>query len=209
MVDFQERDTSRGIGDSGTGDEEDTEAAETEGETPGATIREDPSDHDHHTHDIETVRAAVVTISSSRTREDDDAGDAIIEILTDAGDEVATRDIIRDDYDNIQSAVDALVGRQDVDIVVTTGGTGPTPDDVTVEAIEPLFEKELPGFGELFRRLSFGDIGTKVIGSRATAGIADGVPVFCLPGSEAAATLGTEEIIVEQASHLAGLAGQK
>ncbi|MUV90529.1 molybdenum cofactor biosynthesis protein B, partial [Halapricum sp. CBA1109] len=140
--------------------------------------------------------------------EDDAAGDAIADALRANGDEVTTREIIRDGYDNVQSAVDALVGREDVDIVVTTGGTGVTPDDVTVDAVEPLFEKGLPGFGELFRRLSFEDIGTKVVGSRATAGIADGVPVFCLPGSEAAARLGTEEIITEQAGHLAGLAAR-
>ena len=79
-------------------------------------------------------------------------------------------------------------------------------DDVTVEAVEPLFEKTLPGFGELFRQLSYDEIGTKVVGTRATAGIADGVPVFCLPGSENAATLGVEEIVVKEAPHLAGLA---
>jgi len=89
---------------------------------------------------------------------------------------------------------------------VTTGGTGVTPDDVTVEAVEPLFEKRLPGFGELFRRLSYEEIGTQAIATRATAGIADGVPVFCLPGSESAVRLGTEEIIVEVVGHLAGLA---
>jgi len=214
MVDFQERDTSRGIDDSesdddaaadGTDDAANTEGAENVEETPGATIKSDDDGHDHHSHDIETVRAAVVTVSSTRTREDDAAGDAIADALRDDGDEVTTREIIRDGYDNVQSAVDALVGREDVDIVVTTGGTGVTPDDVTVDAVEPLFEKELPGFGELFRRLSFEDIGTKVVGSRATAGIAGGVPVFCLPGSEAAARLGTEEIITEQAGHLAGL----
>jgi molybdenum cofactor biosynthesis protein B len=218
MVDFQERDTSRGIDDSesdeddadtdGAEDAAGSEGAESAEETPGATIKPDDDDHDHHSHDVETVRAAVVTVSSTRTREDDAAGDAIADALRDNGDEVTTREIIRDGYDNVQSAVDALVGREDVDIVVTTGGTGVTPDDVTVDAVEPLFEKELPGFGELFRRLSFEDIGTKVVGSRATAGIADGVPVFCLPGSEAAARLGTEGIITEQAGHLAGLAAR-
>jgi len=98
------------------------------------------------------------------------------------------------------------VSRDDVDVVVTTGGTGVTPDDVTIEAVEPLFDKRLPGFGELFRTLSYDGIGTKVVGTRATAGIAEGVPVFCLPGSENAARLGTEEIVVAEASHLAGLA---
>ena len=93
-------------------------------------------------------------------------------------------------------------------IVTSSGGTGVTPDDVTVEAAGPLFDKELPGFGELFRRLSYDEIGTKVVGTRAVAGVADGVPVFCLPGSENAARLGTGEVVVEEAPHLAGLAAR-
>jgi molybdenum cofactor biosynthesis protein B len=95
---------------------------------------------------------------------------------------------------------------------VTTGGTGVTPDDATIEAVRPLFEKELPGFGELFRILSHDEVGTKVVGTRATAGIVatetGGVPVFCLPGSENAARLGVERIVSEEAGHLAGLASR-
>ena len=92
-------------------------------------------------------------------------------------------------------------------MIVTTGGTGVTPDDVTVEAVGPLFDKELRGFGELFRRYSEAEIGTRVVATRATAGIVDGVPVFCLPGSENAAKLGTGEIVVPEVAHLVGLAG--
>ena len=147
-----------------------------------------------------------MTISSSRTLDDDPAGDAIVGILEDDGNEIVTRDLIRDDLDGIQQTVDALVTRDDVDVVVTTGGTGASPDDVTPEAVRPLFEKPLPGFGELFRQLSYEEIGSRVVGTRAVAGIADGVPVFCLPGSENAAHLGTAEIIVAEAGHLAGLA---
>lgn len=167
---------------------------------------EDHGSHDHHAHDIQSVSAAVLTVSSSRTLADDPAGDAIVEGLNDAGHEVATRELVNDGYDNVQRSVDALVDRSDVDIVVTTGGTGVTPDDVTVEATRQLFDKPLPGFGELFRSLSFDEIGTRIVGTRAVAGVADGVPVFCLPGSENAARLGTEEIVVEEAGHLAGLA---
>jgi len=223
MVDFQERDTSRAKRSADETDDNDdaegegtapetSDSTESEsGSTPGATIKPDDEgdseeSHDHHHHDIETVRAAVVTVSSTRSLDEDSAGDAIQSAIEENGDELATRDLVRDDFDNIQAAIDALVGRDDVDVVITTGGTGVTPDDVTVEAVRPLFEKELPGFGELFRRLSYEDIGTKVVGSRATAGIADGVPVFCLPGSEDAARLGTEEILLEVAGHLAGLA---
>jgi molybdenum cofactor biosynthesis protein B len=166
----------------------------------------DSHDHDHHHHDVETLGAAVVTVSSSRSLDDDPAGDAIQSALESESHEVVTRDLIGDSFDGVQGTVDHLVGREDVDVVVTTGGTGVTPDDVTVEAVRPLFEKRLPGFGELFRRLSYDEIGTKVVGTRAVAGVADGVPVFCLPGSENAATLGAEEIIVHEAGHLAGLA---
>jgi molybdenum cofactor biosynthesis protein B len=81
-----------------------------------------------------------------------------------------------------------------------------TPDDVTVEAADPLFEKTLPGFGELFRRLSYDEIGTRVVGTRAVAGIVEGTPVFCLPGSENAARLGATAVIVPEAGHLSGLA---
>ncbi|WP_338729672.1 MogA/MoaB family molybdenum cofactor biosynthesis protein [Haladaptatus sp. DJG-WS-42] len=165
-------------------------------------------DHSHHDHDLKTVGVGIVTISTSRSLDDDPAGDAIAEAFEHAGHSVATRELIGDKFDGIQQTVDRLVGRDDVDIVVTTGGTGVTPDDVTIEAIAPLFEKELPGFGELFRQLSFGEIGTRVVGTRATGGIADGVPVFALPGSENAARLGAHEVIVPEVSHLAGLAAR-
>ncbi len=165
------------------------------------------SGHDHHHHDIDQLGFAVVTVSSSRRIDDDDtSGDAIIELLEDAGHTVAVRELVNDDYDGLQDTIDRLANRKDTDCIVTTGGTGVTPDDVTIEAIQPLFEKRLPGFGELFRSLSVDEIGTRVVGTRATAGIADGVPAFCLPGSENAVRLGTREIIVEEAPHLAGLA---
>jgi molybdenum cofactor biosynthesis protein B len=174
----------------------------------------DHEDHDHHHHDVEALGTAVVTVSSSRTLDDDPAGDAIAAAMADAG-EVVTRELVGDDHDTIQRTVDALANRDDVDVVVTTGGTGVTPDDVTVEAVRPLFEKELPGFGELFRILSHEEIGTKVVGTRATAGVVGAndegygsVPVFCLPGSENAARLGAERIISAEAAHLAGLAGR-
>jgi molybdenum cofactor biosynthesis protein B len=171
--------------------------------------------HDHgeneavhaHEHDFGPVGVAVVTISTSRTLEDDPAGDAIAAAV-EADDEVPTRELIPDEYDEIQGTVDALAGRDDVDCIVTTGGTGVTPDDVTIEAVRPLFGKELPGFGELFRARSREDIGTRVVATRATGGVADGVPIFCLPGSEDAARLGAD-IITEEAGHLVGLAGRE
>jgi molybdenum cofactor biosynthesis protein B len=166
----------------------------------------DDHDHDHHGHDVETLGAGIVTVSSSRTLDDDPAGDAIATAFEAEGHEVVTRELVPDDYDRVQATLRNVSRRGDVDVVVSTGGTGVTPDDVTVEAARPLFEKTLPGFGELFRRLSYDDIGTRVVGTRAVAGIADGTAVFCLPGSENAATLGATEIVVPEAGHLTGLA---
>ncbi|WP_058366635.1 MogA/MoaB family molybdenum cofactor biosynthesis protein [Haloparvum sedimenti] len=166
----------------------------------------DHTHDDHHAHDAETVGVAVVTVSSSRSLEEDPSGDYAVEAIENAGHEVVTRELIPDDFDRVQGTVNRLVGRADTDAVITTGGTGVTPDDVTPEAVRQLFEKELPGFGELFRRLSYEEVGTRTVGSRAIGGIADGVPVFCLPGSENAVRLGVEEIILPEVGHLAGLA---
>ncbi|MFB6304173.1 MAG: molybdenum cofactor biosynthesis protein B [Haloferacaceae archaeon] len=190
-------------GDERGGSDHDDDHGHDDGHDHG---HDDGHDHDHHHHDLETLGAAVVTVSSSRSLDDDPAGDAIAAAFEAEGHEVVTRELVRDDFDGVQSRVDSLVDRSDVDVVVTTGGTGVTPDDVTVEAATPLFDKRLPGFGELFRRLSYDEIGTRVVGTRAVAGVADGVPVFCLPGSENAARLGSEELIVPEAPHLAGLA---
>ncbi len=173
-------------------------------------------DHGHddggeeHGHDHgrvpSTVSYAVVTVSSSRTIEEDGAGAAVVATVESVGDEVVHRELVPDDYDRVQATVDRVAGRDDVDAAVTVGGTGVTPDDVTVEAARPLFAKELPGFGELFRALSRESVGTATIASRATAGVVDRTPVFCLPGSEDAARLGTDEIVVREAAHLVGLA---
>jgi molybdenum cofactor biosynthesis protein B len=164
-------------------------------------------DHDHHhAHDAESVAVAVVTVSSSRSIEEDASGDLIVEAFEDAGHEIAVRELVDDDFDGVQGTVDRLARRDDTDAIVTTGGTGVTPDDVTPEAVDPLFEKDLPGFGELFRRLSTEEVGTRTVGSRATAGVVDGTVVCCLPGSENAVRLGVEEIILPEIGHLAGLA---
>jgi molybdenum cofactor biosynthesis protein B len=216
MVDFQSRDTRRGLDDedesdpeqspeSDPGDQHDHGDHDSEDDHH---LHDDPTDH-HHAHDLDTPCAAVVTVSSSRSLSDDPAGDAIVAGLEEAGNKVVSRDLIDDDYDGIQSNLNALVARDDVDVVITTGGTGVTPDDVTIEAAQSLFDKELPGFGELFRLLSYDEIGAKVVATRATAGVVDGVLVFCLPGSENAARLGVEQIIVEEAGHLAGLASDE
>lgn len=165
-------------------------------------------DHDHHHHDVDSVAVAVVTVSSSRSADEDPAGDYVATAFEEAGHEVAVRELIGDDYDSVQGTVDRLARRKDTDAVVTTGGTGVTPDDVTPEAVRGLFAKRLPGFGELFRRLSYEEIGTRTIGSRATAGVVTTTPVFCLPGSENAVRLGVDEVILPEIGHLVGLAGR-
>lgn len=167
-------------------------------------------DHaDHHHHDVETVGIAVLTVSSSRTLAEDPSGDAIESLVGDsAGAELVARDVVGDSREAIGEAVDGFVGREDVDAVVTTGGTGITPDDVTIETVGERFGKELPGFGELFRRRSESEIGTMVVGTRATAGVVEGTVVFSLPGSENAARLGTRELILPEVGHLAGLASR-
>lgn len=165
-------------------------------------------DHGHHHHDVDTVAVAVVTVTSSRSTDEDPSGDRIVELFETAGHEVVVRELIPDEFDSVQGTVDRLARRRDTDVVVTTGGTGVTPDDVTPEATAGLFAKELPGFGELFRRRSHEEIGTRAIGSRATAGIVEGTPVFCLPGSTSAVRLGVEEMILPTIGHLVGLASR-
>jgi molybdenum cofactor biosynthesis protein B len=162
----------------------------------------------HHHHDVDSVAVAVVTVSSSRSVDEDPAGDYVAAAFEEAGHEVAVRELIDDDYDSVQGTVDRLARRKDTDAVVTTGGTGVTPDDVTPEAVRGLFAKRLPGFGELFRRLSHEEVGTRTIGSRATAGVVSATPVFCLPGSENAVRLGVDEIVLPEVGHLAGLAAR-
>jgi molybdenum cofactor biosynthesis protein B len=165
--------------------------------------------HDHHHHDADSVVVAIVTVSSSRSMDGGDpSGDYVASAFEAAGHEVAVRELVPDEYDSVQGAVDRLARREDTDAVVTTGGTGVTPDDVTPEAVRGLFAKRLPGFGELFRRLSYEEIGTRTIGSRATAGVIANAPVFCLPGSENAVRLGVDEVILPEIKHLVGLASR-
>lgn len=169
---------------------------------------------DNDGHDlVDPLGVSIVTVSSSRDERStsgdvpaDDGGDAIAEIIEEHGHVVTGRELTPDDYVRIQTTVSELVEQSDADIVVTTGGTGVTVDDVSPDAVSELFERTLPGFGELFRRLSYEEVGTRTVATRAIAGIVRGVPVFVLPGSANAVTLATERIIVQEAPHLAGLA---
>jgi len=132
------------------------------------------------------VRIAVLTVSDSRTPETDRSGDTLVSRLTEAGHVLADRDIVRDDIDAIRARVNGWIADPGVEVILTTGGTGVTGRDITPEAIEPLYDKPIHGFGELFRMLSYQTIGASTIQSRASAGVAGGTYVFVLPGSTGA-----------------------
>lgn len=144
------------------------------------------------------VRIAVLTVSDTRELADDRSGTVLAERIAGAGHKLAGRAIVKDDVDEIRAAVGAFVADPDVDVVITTGGTGFTGRDVTPEAVEPLFEKRMEGFSTVFHMVSFAKIGTSTLQSRATAGVANATYIFCLPGSPGACKDGWDEILVHQ-----------
>lgn len=145
---------------------------------------------------------ASLTVSDSRTPESDRGGRTVRELAAAAAHEVRDGGIVPDSEGEIRAAVEGLLADPGVEVLVVTGGTGVAPRDVTVEAVEPLLERRLDGFGELFRMLSYEEVGPAAMLSRATAGIARGKPVFLLPGSPAAARLAMERLILPEAGHL-------
>ena len=149
-----------------------------------------------------TIRCAVVTVSDTRTAETDSGGGAIVELLEQAGHDVAARTIVPDDPDRVRDAVRAGIGAADVDVVITTGGTGITRRDGTYEVVSTLLEKRIDGFGELFRALSFQEIGPAAMLSRACAGLAGGTIVISVPGSEHAVRLAMTRLIVPELGHM-------
>ena len=138
---------------------------------------------------------AVVTVSDTRTLEDDRSGDTLADRITSAGHRLAARTIVKDDIDALRKEVTTLCAREDVDIIITTGGTGFTGRDVTPEALEPLFDKRMDGFSVLFHTISIAKIGSSTIQSRATAGLIGTTFVFCLPGSPGACKDGWDGIL--------------
>ena len=152
---------------------------------------------------------AVLTVSSSRTLEQDATGGAIAEAAQQAGHTVVDRLLVPDELTAIRGAARVLLERAEVDVVVVDGGTGFSPQDVTPEALQPLLELELPGFGELFRALSFEQVGAAAMLSRALAGIARGKALFLVPGAPAAAQLAMERLILPEAGHLLGQARRR
>lgn len=144
------------------------------------------------------VRIAVLTISDTRTAADDRSGDRLVERLTGAGHVLAARMIVRDEIDHIVAQLDRWIEDPQVEVILTTGGTGVTGRDITPEALARVQDKEIPGFGELFRWLSYKTIGTSTIQSRATAGVARGTYIFALPGSTGAVTDAWDGILADQ-----------
>ena len=148
---------------------------------------------------VETVLAiAVLTVSDTRGPAEDTSGDLLVERLENAGHRLAARRIVRDDIYAIRAVVSAWIADPDVQVVLTTGGTGFSGRDSTPEALTPLFDKAVEGFGELFRQLSYDEIGTSTIQSRALAGLANGTSVFAMPGSTNACRTAWDRILREQ-----------
>ena len=144
------------------------------------------------------VNVAVVTVSDTRTLKDDKSGKSLEEMIVADGHRVVGREIIRDDAPALAARLKVLVADSNVDVVITTGGTGVTGRDVTPEAFDMVMEKQIEGFGELFRWLSYKSVGTSAIQSRAVAGVAGGTYLFALPGSPGACRDGWQEIIRHQ-----------
>lgn len=147
---------------------------------------------------FQPVQIAVLTVSDTRTLADDRSGQTLVERIEAAGHRVADRRIVSDDTGLIVEALRGWIADPRVDVVITTGGTGVTGRDVTPEAFAQVCEKDIPGFGELFRWLSYASIGTSTIQSRATAGVARGTYLFALPGSTGAVKDGWDKILRDQ-----------
>lgn len=151
---------------------------------------------------ITTLRLGVLTVSDSRTRENDESGAVLRDRMTAAGHTVVVQELLPNDEPRVRALVDAWIARDDLDAVLITGGTGLGSKDRTIEAVRPLFEKELPGFGEIFRMVSYQEqVGAAAMLSRATAGSARGKIVVSLPGSRAAVTLALEKLLLPELAH--------
>lgn len=158
--------------------------------------------HEHREAAPETIRVAILTISDTRTRETDTGGDIAEELLRDAGQEIVARRIVRDEVAGIRNDLIDLLARPDVDAVVTTGGTGISARDTTYEVVERMIEKQLDGFGEIFRMLSYEEIGAAAIMSRALAGTVGTKFIASLPGSRNAVRLAVEKLLVPELAHI-------
>ena len=150
----------------------------------------------------QSVSCAVLTISDTRTEQDDDSGRLIKQKLSQNGHQVLSYAILKDEVNSIKKKIYELVRQEELQVIITNGGTGVSHRDITIETIYPLLEKELDGFGELFRFLTYQEMGTASIMSRAAGGVAKGKVILCLPGSPGAANLAMDKIILPEIGHL-------
>jgi len=151
--------------------------------------------------DFVPVRIAILTVSDSRDEHSDKSGRVLVERLVGAGHRLAEKVIVPDDIYQIRAVVSRWIADPGVNVVITTGGTGVTGRDSTPEAVAPLLDKQIEGFGELFRTVSFAEIGASTIQSRAFAGLANGTFLFCLPGSSGACRTAWDKILLAQLDH--------
>lgn len=157
---------------------------------------------DHKSKAPKSVNLAIITVSDTRTEADDSSGMAIADIMARAGHSIVRRAIVKDEIEEIQKALRELIEDNGVQAVVMNGGTGIARRDVTLEAVTPFVEKSIPGFGELFRALSFNQVGSAAMMSRASAFVTERKIVFCLPGSEKAVGLAVEKLIAPELGHM-------
>jgi molybdopterin adenylyltransferase len=160
------------------------------------------SDREHKAEAPRSIACAIVTISDTRTDATDASGRAIADLLVAAGHTVVGRSIVKDEPALVRGTVERQLANADVDIIITTGGTGITSRDTTYEAVSNMLQKRLDGFGELFRMLSYEQIGSAAMMSRACAGLVAGRIVVCLPGSEKAVRLAMERLLIPELGHL-------
>lgn len=154
--------------------------------------------HDNKPREFIPLNIAILTVSDTRTEETDTSGALLKEKLTSAGHNLADKQINPDDIYRIRATVSGWIANPQVQVVITTGGTGVTGRDGTPEAITPLFDKIIDGFGEMFRSISWDDIGTSTLQSRCIAGVTNGTYIFCLPGSKGACATGWDSLIEKQ-----------
>ena len=148
--------------------------------------------------DFISINIAVVTISDTRELKNDKSGDTLVDRITKFGHKVSLREIVKDDFKKIYDLFKNLLKNKEIDVIISTGGTGLTGRDITPEVMETLFEKTIDGFGEMFRWISFKKIRTSALQSRALAGVSCGKYIFCLPGSPSACKDGWDEILKYQ-----------
>ena len=158
--------------------------------------------HEHKKHAPRKVTIGIITVSTTRALADDTSGKWISEAGSAEGHDVIYHQVIPDDADIIAQTLQKAIGNEKPQVILMTGGTGITPKDVTIEAVGPLFNKTLTGFGPLFAQLSFEEIGSAAFLSRATAGVIDGTVVFCMPGSLNACKLACRKLIFPELGHL-------